>query len=164
LRSFKLVDYTKEQVRVLYRSIFDIQQRWVSAEQRSKIIDQLSDRGIDFEDLKRVMNQPDADPFDLLCHLAFGAPVLTCKQRAERLRSKHPNFFEQYSGEAKEILEVLLQSYAERGPEQLVVPAALKVQAVEAKYGNVREIGARFGGVESLKAAIDELQALLYSA
>jgi type I restriction enzyme R subunit len=76
LRSFKLVDYTKEQVRTLYRSVFDIQQRWVSSEQRSEIIDQLSDRGIDFEDLKRVTNQPDADPFDLLCHLAFDAPVL----------------------------------------------------------------------------------------
>lgn len=164
LRSFKLVDYTKEQVRTLYRSAFDIQQRWVSSEQRSEIIDQLSDRGIAFEDLRRVTNQPDADPFDLLCHLAFDAPVLTCRQRAERLRSRHPNFFEQYGNDAKEILEVLLQSYAESGPEQLVLPAALKVKAVEAKYGNVREIAALFGGAESLKAAIDELQALLYSA
>ncbi len=113
LRSFKLVDYTKEQVRTLYRSAFDIQQRWVSSEQRSEIIDQLGDRGIDFEDLKRVTNQPDADPFDLLCHLAFDAPVLTCRQRAERLRSRNPSFFEQYGSDAKEILEVLLQSYTE---------------------------------------------------
>jgi len=164
LRSFKLVDYTKEQVRILYRSAFEIQQRWVSSEERSQIIDQLSDRGIDFEDLKRVMNQPDADPFDLLCHLAFDAPVLTCKQRAERLRSRHPTFFEQYGSDAKEILEVLLQSYTESGPEQLILPAALKVKAVEERYGNVREIAARFGGAEPLRDAIAQLQTLLYSA
>lgn len=164
LRSFKLVDYTKEQVRTLYRTAFDIQQRWASSEQRSEIIEQLGDRGIDFEDLKRVTDQPDADPFDLLCHLAFDAPVLTCKQRAERLRSRHPNFFEQYGSEAKEILEVLLQSYAESGPEQLVLPAALKVKSVEQKYGNVREIAAHFGGAEPLREAIDQLQTLLYSA
>ena len=164
LRSFKLVDYTKEQVRTLYRSAFEIQQRWVSSEQRSQIIDELSDRGIDFEDLKRVTNHPNADPFDLLCHLAFDAPVLTCKQRAERLRSRHPNFFEQYGSDAKEILEVLLQSYTESGPEQLVLPAALKVKAVEQKYGNVREIAARFGGAELLRDAIAQLQTLLYSA
>lgn len=164
LRSFKLVDYTKEQVRTLYRSAFEIQQRWVIADQRSEIIDQLAERGIDFEDLKRVTHQPDADPFDLLCHLAFDAPVLTCKQRAERLRSRHPNFFEQYGSEAKEILEVLLQCYAESGPEQFVLPAALKVKAVEEKYGNVREIAARFGGAESLRDAIAQLQALLYTA
>ncbi len=39
-----------------------------------------------------------------------------------------------------------------------MLPAALKVKAVEAKYGNVREIAALFGGAESLKAAIDELR------
>ena len=70
--------YTKEQVRILYRSALEIQQRWVNPEERSQIIDQLADGGIDFEDLKTFTNQPDADPFDLLCHIAFNAPVMTC--------------------------------------------------------------------------------------
>lgn len=163
LRTFKLVDYTGEQVRTLYRSTLEIQQRWVDPAQRSEIIEQLEERGIDFEDLKAATNQPDADPFDLLCHIAFGAPVLTCRQRAEQLRRQKKDFFDQYGSEARAVLELLLDHYAEGGPEQFVFPAALKVKAFE-RYGNVSEIARRFGGVENLKEAVNQLQNLLYTA
>lgn len=163
LRSFKLVDYTREQVRTLYRSVLEIQQRWINQEERSLLIDQLADRGIEFEDLKVATNQPDADPFDLLCHIAFNAPVMTCKQRAERLKRQKKDFFDQYAGDAKAILELLLDSYVRGGPQQLVMPAALKVKAVE-KYGNVLEIASLFGGADKLKQAVEQLQSLLYSA
>ena len=164
LRTFKLVDYTGEQVRTLYRSTFEIQQRWANSEQRSEIVQQLADRGIDFEDLKAVTNQPDADPFDLLCHIAFDAPVMTCKQRAEQLRRQRKDFFEQYGNDARDILEILVDSYAQGGVEQLALPDALKVKAVEEKYGNVREVAECFGGIDQLKQAVDQLQILLYSA
>ena len=163
LRSFKLVDYTKEQVRILYRCALEIQQRWVNLEERSLLIDQLAERGIDFEDLKTVTNQPDADPFDLLCHIAFNAPVMTCQQRAERLKRQQKDFFDQYGADAKAILEILLDGYAQGGPQQLIMPASLKVKAVE-KYGNVREIAAKFGGRDKLKQAVEQLQTLLYTA
>jgi type I restriction enzyme R subunit len=163
LCSFKLVDYTKEQVRILYRSALEIQQRWVNPDGRSKIIDDLANRGIDFEELKTVTNQPDADPFDLLCHIAFNAPMMTCKQRAERLKRQKKDFFDQYSADAKAILEILLDGYTLGGPQQLIIPASLKVKAVE-KYGNLSEIAAKFGGGEKLKQAIEQLQFLLYTA
>jgi type I restriction enzyme R subunit len=164
LRTFKLVDYTGEQVRTLYRSTFEIQQRWANSEQRSEIVQQLADRGIDFEDLRAVTNQPDADPFDLLCHIAFDAPVMTYRQRAERLRRQGKDFFEQYGNDAREILEILVDSYAQGGVEQLALPDALKVKAVQEKYGNVREVAECFGGIDQLKQAIDQLQILLYTA
>ncbi|WP_445247733.1 type I restriction-modification enzyme R subunit C-terminal domain-containing protein [Microcoleus sp. OTE_8_concoct_300] len=154
LRSFKLVDYTKEQVRILYRSALEIQQQWVNPEERSQIIDQLADRGIDFEDLKTVTNQPDADPFDLLCQIAFNVPMMTCQQRVERLKRQKKDSFDQYGADARAILEILLDGYAQGGPQQLIMPASLKVKAVE-KYGNVREIAAKFGGRDKLKQAVD---------
>jgi type I restriction enzyme R subunit len=163
LRLSKLIDYTREQVRTLYRSTLEVQQRWADPEQRAEIIELLADRGIDFEELKTVTNQPEADPFDLLCHIAFDAPVLTYKQRAERLKRKKKDFFERYSTDAKAILELLLDSYAQGGLQQLALPAALKVKAVE-QYGNVSEIAARFGGADKLKQAVYLLQSLLYSA
>lgn len=163
LKSFKLVDYTREQVRTLYRSALEIQQRWTNSEERSQIIEELANRGIDFDDLKVTTNQLEADPFDLLCHIAFNSPVMTYKQRAERLKRKKKDFFDQYSADAKAILELLLDSYAQGGLQQLVLPDALKVKAVEG-YGNIREIATKFGGAEQLKQAVDQLQNLLYSA
>lgn len=164
LRLSQLIERTKQEVRVLYRSTRDVQQRWIDPQGRSEITDLLADKGIDFEDLKKLSNQPDADPFDLLCHIAFDAPVLTCKQRAERLRSRKPDFFEQYGEDAKAILEILLEKYAQKGVEEFEIPTTFKANREFDKYGNVAEIAQKFGGVPELKEAVNQLQSLLYSA
>ncbi|VEP18018.1 DEAD/DEAH box helicase (fragment) [Hyella patelloides LEGE 07179] len=77
LRLSKLIDHTKEQVRIFYRSTLEIQQKWADPNKRSLVIELLEEKGIDFEELKEVTNQPEADPFDLICHIAFDTPVLT---------------------------------------------------------------------------------------
>ena len=164
LRLSKLIDYTREQVRTLYRSTIEIQQRWAVPEERAEIIDLLADRGIDFDELKAVTNLSEADPFDLLCYIAFDAPVLTCKQRAEKLRRGKSDFFEQYGEEARAILEILLDKYAEKGVEEFNVPTTFKANREFANYGNVIEIAERFGGVQELRDAVNQLQSLLYSA
>ncbi len=45
-------------------------------------------RGIDFQQVAALPGQPDADAFNLLCHLAFNAPMLTRRQRAERVHAR----------------------------------------------------------------------------
>ena len=164
LRAVKLVDYTKEQVRTLYRTELEVQSRWLNTKGRSEIIEQLSEMGIEFEDLKSVTNQPDADPFDLLCHVAFDTPVMTYKQRAERIKRKRKDFFEQYGDDARSLLELLLDKYTEGGLDQLVLPAAIKVKEIEEKFGNVQEVVDKFGGADTLRQAIEQLQILLYTA
>jgi type I site-specific restriction endonuclease len=49
----------------------------------------LADRNVLVDDPKDKLfaaKQPDADPFDLLCHVAFNAPLRTRRERAEALR------------------------------------------------------------------------------
>ncbi|MBD2692813.1 EcoAI/FtnUII family type I restriction enzme subunit R [Anabaena catenula] len=163
LRLSKLIDYTREQIRILYRSTIEIQQRWAVPEERAEIIDLLADKGIDFDELKEVTNLSEADPFDLLCHIAFDAPVLTCKQRAERLRRHKSDFFEQYGEEARAILKILLDKYAEKGVEEFNIPTTFKANREFDNYGNVIEIAQQFGGVQELREAVNNLQSLLYS-
>jgi hypothetical protein len=69
----------------------------------------LEEKGISFDELVSAANQPDADPFDLLCHVAFNAPLRTRRERAEMLRREKKDFFDQYSLEARAILEELLE-------------------------------------------------------
>jgi len=128
-----------------------------------EIIEALSERGIDFNQLAGATNQPDADIFDVLCHLAYNAPLRTRRERAERLQRDQKDFFDQYSDEAHAILNELLDKYAEHGVEQLKIPDVLKVTPIS-KHGNVIEIAKCFGGPEKLKEAVDELQTLLYAA
>ena len=89
--------------------------RWSNSEQRARIVEQLHERGIDFQTLTIQAGKPDADPFDLLCHLAYNAPVLTRRQRADRLKKQQAAFFNYFAPEAREILDDLLEKYASDG-------------------------------------------------
>ena len=130
---------------------------------RADILAKLAERGIDLEQLRSVTGQGEADPLDLLCHVAFNAPLRTRRERADRLRREERAFFAQYSPQAREILEELLEKYALHGAAQFVIPDALKLPPIS-RHGNVIEIAGLFGGPQRLREAVDQLQGLLYAA
>ena len=163
LRVVKFTDYTAEKVRTLYRSAAELRAQWANPEKRAEIIHRLAERGIDFDELAAATNQPDADPFDLLCHVAFNAPLRTRRERADRLRKEKKDFFDQYGSKARAVLNDLLDKYAEHGTAQFVIPDVLKVPPIS-NHGNVVEIAGFFGGPERLRKAVNELQTLLYAA
>ena len=163
LRVIKFTDYAAEKVRTLYPTAFALRAKWADLEQRAEIIAALEERGIDFDSLAREAEQPEADPFDLLCHLAFNAPLQTRRQRAEQMKKKKPDFFGQFGPEARIILEELLEKYSEHGTAQFELPEVLKVPPIS-EHGNAVEIARMFGGAERLKEAVDQLQMLLYAA
>jgi len=107
--------------------------------------------------------KPDADPLDLLCHLAFNAPVFTRRQRADRMKKQQADFFNYFAPEAREILNELLERYAADGELQFTLPDVLKVPPIP-QHGNVAEIIGKFGGADQLRKAVNRLQTLLYAA
>ena len=85
------------------------------------------------------------------------------RERAERLKRGHEDFFDRYGPEARDILGELLDKYAEHGVEQFKLPDVLKVPPISG-HGNPSEIARAFGGAVQLRKAVDELQELLYAA
>jgi type I restriction enzyme R subunit len=163
LRVVTYTDYAAESVRSIASSSADLRKRWADAEMRNEIIVSLNERGIDFEQLADQAGQPDADPFDLLCHLAFNAPLRTRRERAQRLRSERKDYFEKFSPEARQVLDELLEKYAEHGDAQFVLPDVLRVPPLST-HGQPTEIMKLFGGPIPLRQAVSELQGLLYAA
>jgi type I restriction enzyme R subunit len=163
LRVVKFTDYTAEKVRILYPTATELRAAWADPRERAEIIVKLAERGIDFEELAAAAGQPDADVFDLLCHVAFNAPLRTRRERAQRLRAEKKDFFERYGTEARAILEDLLEKYADHGAAQFTLPEVLEVPPIS-RYGNVIEIAKLFGGEQQLRDAIQKLQTLLYAA
>ena len=163
LRVVKLTDYTAEKVRTLFTSAADLRARWSDAEQRALVISALEERGIAFERLAEVTKQPEADPFDLLCHVAFNTPLRTRRERADRLRKEQRDFFQRHGPEAHQILDEILEKYAEHGMAQFKIPEILKVPPIS-DHGNVLEITEKFGGPDHLREALAEMQNLLYAA
>jgi type I restriction enzyme R subunit len=163
LRVIKFSDYAAEKVRTLYPSVLELREKWKNPSARSEVIQKLAERGISFDELAASASQPDADPFDLLCHVAFNAPLRTRRERAERLREDRKDFFDHYGTEARDVLDELIEKYAVYGTAEFVLPGALQVPPISDR-GNVIEIAKLFGGAERLRQAVSQLQTLLYAA
>ncbi|HMN05248.1 MAG TPA: DEAD/DEAH box helicase family protein [Flavobacteriales bacterium] len=163
LRVVRYTEYAAESVRSLCPGTPELRARWADPEQRNELINALRERGIDFKELAEHARQPDADPFDLLCHLAYNAPLRTRRERARMLKENKPDFFARYGDEARRILEELVEKYAEHGDAQFVLPDVLHVPPIST-HGTIKEISQVFGGAEQLRKAVKDLQTLLYAA
>lgn len=162
LRVMQLTDYTSEKVRMLYRSPENLAIAWADPQRRTDILAELEERGITYEELAEQTGRTDTDLFDLLCHVAFDRPLLTRRERAEKLRKERRDFFDRYGADARSVLDALLDKYAEFGIDEMKLPDAFKRPPLT-EFGNVSEIAARFGGAENLRQAVNSLQAMLYA-
>lgn len=163
LQVVKYTDYSGRAVRTLYPTREALQSAWANPDTRSEVLRELTERGISFAELASSSEQPDADPFDLLCHLAWNAPLLTRRQRAEAAKRQTQDLFAQHGDTAREILTLLLDRYIERGILQFnALSELMKVQPFD-RYGSPSEIATRhFGGVRGMKDAVSRLQTALY--
>jgi type I restriction enzyme R subunit len=163
LQVVRYTEYSGRAVRSMYPTRDALQSAWADPEARAEVLRELTERGISFEELAASSEQPDADPFDLLCHLAWNAPLLTRRERAERARKATQDLFSQYGDTAREVLSLLLDKYVERGIIQFnALSELMKVQPFD-RYGSPSEIAARhFGGLKGLKEAVSRLQTAIY--
>jgi type I restriction enzyme R subunit len=162
LKTVQFTDYVTENIRRLNLTAEHLREIWPQAEQRIEILNQLRSRGIDPDHLAHVTHQEDADALDLLLHVAYNAPLVTRRERAEKLRQKKANFFNTFTPAAREILNTLLEKYADYGVGEFDhLSSVLQVSPFD-HFGSPYEIYQLFGGAEKMLQAVDELQKFLY--
>jgi type I restriction enzyme R subunit len=162
LRTMEFTDYVTQNVRRLNLSAEHLRQAWPLTEQRREIVEQLRQYGIDPTHLAAVTHHEEADALDLLLHVAYNAPLVSRRERLEKLRQKKANFLNTFTPAARQILDALLEKYADYGISQLDdLPSLLRVQPF-AGYGAPTEIYALFGGAAKLVQAVDDMQKMLY--
>lgn len=155
-----LRSYTKKNIKNEYKTMEDFLKKWREEERKEAIIKELEEKGILLEELKDEVGR-DLDPFDLICHVAFDMPPLTRKERVNNVKKR--NYFAKYKETAREILEVLLDKYADEGIENLESIEILKVPDFN-KFGSPLEIVNKFGGIENYFNTINELKNEIYTA
>ncbi|MDQ1118680.1 MULTISPECIES: DEAD/DEAH box helicase family protein [Pseudoxanthomonas] len=159
-----LRDYTRQRVLRQFASLDDFLRRWSDAQQKKAIIDELASQGVLWEELagevEKKLGQP-LDPFDLICHVAFDQPPLSRKERAEGVRKR--NYFAKYQGKARQVLEGLLDKYADTGVEHIEDIRILQLDPFRT-LGAPVELVAAFGGKTDYQQAILELESQLYSS
>lgn len=153
-----LKDYSRKTVRQSYASLNAFLTVWNDAEKKQAILDELAAKGVFLEELAEQVGR-DYDAFDLVCHVAFDAPPLTRKERADNVKKR--NVFAKYGDKARAVLDTLLQKYADSGIKSVESLEILKVDPLTA-HGTPVEIVKLFGGRDGYLAAIRELETALY--
>ena len=153
-----LKDYTKMQVHKEFASMDAFLNSWNSASKKEVMIAQLEAKNIIYENLKDEIGK-DMDVFDMICHCAFDMPPLTRKQRANKVKKR--DYFSKYQDEAREILETLLNKYADEGIENIETIQVLKLPSFKA-FGSPMQIVNYFGGKKQYMEAVSALENELY--
>ena len=153
-----LRDYTRDKVKSEYESLDQFLKRWKTADKKTAVLAELESRGVPFHELHQAVGK-DYDPFDLICHVAFGQPPLTRRERAKNVKKQ--NYFAKYSEKAKEILEALLDKYADEGISDLESVDVLRVPPFR-EMGTPVELIKPFGSRHEFMKAVGELEEALY--
>ena len=161
LKQESIEDYTKESIIGTYQTLDNFIQTWNEEQKKEVIRNMLKDKGIDLELIKQDQNMTDVDDFDFICHIAFNQKPLTRRERVNNVKKR--DIFGKYGEVAKEVINALLDKYAELGIYDIESTEILK-QNPFTKYGKPARIAALFGGNDKYRQAIRELEAELYAA
>lgn len=168
----KITDYTKIIIRQLFNDPKDLRAIWSDPYKREKLLQELLSKGISIKFLTEATQQTEADPLDLLVYVAFNGPIKSRRERVKELKSYKGSFLNTYRPEAKKVLEILLDKYADYGIEELSPislkdseqPPAIRVLNVEplTQIGTPIEIINFFGGRDKYIEAVDRVNEYLY--
>lgn len=159
-----LRDYTRINLTRQYDSLDKFLQAWNSAERKAALLQELEGRGVLYDALAEEVARSglqDLDPFDLLLHVAYNQPPLTRRERANRVKKR--NVFAQYGGVARQVIDALIDKYADEGIQTIESNDVLKLQPFS-QMGSPVEIVRSFGGRPQYLLALKALEDALYSA
>lgn len=154
-----LKDYTRRNMLSEYATLDDFLQFWTSSAKRSAIIDELFEQGVLIEAL-RELYPADVDDFDLLCDIAYGIKPLTKSERAKN--NKVDEVLAKYSEKCRQVLQTLIDKYADDTIDELVDKNNLKLKEFN-EFGSPMKIASLFGGQASFLSAVREVQNALYA-
>lgn len=158
-----LRDYTRKAVTKEFRSLDEFLRRWNNADKKQAIIDELAQVGVLFDALAEEIGRQSGkefDPFDLVCHIAWDQPALTRKERVALVKKR--DYFSKYGNQAQQVLQALLDKYADEGVGPIEEKQILTIAPFNS-FGTPMEIIRTFGGLDQYEYALHELEQALYS-
>jgi type I restriction enzyme R subunit len=159
LRQENIIDYTKRNIRGNYADLGSFVRKWSQTEKKEAIRQELKSHGIDLDQLKKDQHMEAVDDFDFITHVAYDQKPLTRRERAENVKKR--DFLHKYSGVARQVIEALLEKYANDGITEIERTEVLRLDPFR-RIGNPARIAKLFGGKEGYLKAVKELEEEIY--
>ncbi len=153
-----LRDFTKTELKKRFVSLDDFLNRWNATERKQSVVDELEAEGLPLEPIAEEFGK-DLDPFDLICHVAFGKKPLTRRERAQNVKKR--DIFTKYGPQARAVLDALLAKYADEGVLDLGDANVLKIPPFT-EIGTPVQLIRAFGGLQGFEGAVHDIQSALY--
>ena len=152
-----LKDYTKKMVQKQFRTLDEFLRKWSESAKKEAIIKELEGQGLLLSALREeVKNGDQYSTFDLICHIVYGQPPLTRKERAENVRKR--NYFTKYGEKARKVLDALLDKYSDEDVSSIESAKVLSLKPINEMGTPVEIINDFFGGKDKYEAALKELE------
>ena len=159
LRQENIIDYTRRNIRGNYADLGAFVRKWSETEKKEAITQELREHGIDLDQLKKEQNMEEVDDFDFITHVAYDQKPLTRRERAENVKKR--DFLHKYSGVARQVIEALLEKYANDGITEIEKTEVLRLDPFR-RMGNPARIAKLFGGKDGYLKAVKELEEEIY--
>lgn len=153
-------DHTRRRIIHAAPSKQTLRDIWVDPDQRRAFLSDLQASSVHPQALAEVLNQTDADQFDLLCHVAFGSPIRTRNERAAAFRNREQAFVSRHTEQARKVILELLDKYRAAGIDQ-VQPEVFEVSPFR-EWGGAYKIKDWFGGVGGLRDSLQQMRERIY--
>jgi type I restriction enzyme R subunit len=154
-------DYTSSRVVQAAPTRSALRAIWVDSQRRKAFLEDLARSSVHPQVLAEVLGQPEADAFDLLAHIAFGAPILTRRERADDFLNRQQAFIRRHADQARKVILELLDKYRAGGIDQLE-PEVFRVSPFR-EWGGAVKISGSFGGSDALGRSLQEMRELIYT-
>lgn len=156
-----LKDYTKKTVQKQYSTLDEFLRRWTETAKKEAIIKELESQGLLLNALREeVKNGDQYGTFDLICHIVYGQPPLTRKERAENVRKR--DYFTKYGEQARKVLDALLDKYADEDITSIESAKVLSLKPINEMGTPVEIINDFFGGKDKYDTALRDLEEELF--
>ena len=158
----RLSDFTRKAIKKHYPTLDAFRGAWSQADKKQAILDELAENNV-LLDAVREENPDlaDCDYFDIICHVAFDQKPLTRKERIDGVKKR--NYLAKYEGQARKVIEGLMEKYGEVGVTNIENPQILSLNPFAQIAKRPRIMKGIFKSPEEYNEAVKELENELYN-
>ena len=157
----RLTDFTRKAIKKHYPTLDAFRGAWSQADKKQAILDELAENNV-LLDAVREENPDlaDCDYFDIICHVAFDQKPLTRKERIDGVKKR--NYLAKYEGQARKVVEGLMEKYGEVGVTNIENPQILSLNPFAQIAKRPRIMKGIFKSPEEYNEAVKDLENELY--
>lgn len=143
-----------------FKSEEELREIWSKPETRKQLLNNLENSGYsveNFDKIKKIINAPNSDIFDVLIHIAYSENMIT---RQERVDKSKVVIFDNIQSRQHAFIEFVLNQYIRNGVCELDDERIGAL--INLKYGSPTNAVQELGNIQDIRAAFCDFQQYLY--